>query len=182
MAPVSDRGAWRAIRKSRAFGDVAPCLRRHPRARLWRGQKKAVPAMTDLERFVTAQDQHWSGIRAELQAGRKTSHWMWYVFPQLAGLGASATSRFYALPSLEAARAYLAHPVLGPRLLDCTRLVVAAKGRSVHAIFGSPDDLKFHASMTLFHLADPAVAEFSDALAAHFEGRPHAATQRLLGE
>jgi uncharacterized protein (DUF1810 family) len=137
--------------------------------------------MTDLDRFVTAQDAHWSSIRAELAAGRKTSHWMWYVFPQLAGLGASSTSRFYALPSLEAARGYLAHPVLGPRLLDCTRLVLAATGRSVHEIFGSPDDLKFHASVTLFHLAHPEAAAFRDALAACFDGRLHAATLRLLG-
>jgi uncharacterized protein (DUF1810 family) len=105
---------------------------------------------------------------------------MWYVFPQLAGLGSSQMSRRYAIPSLEAARSYLAHPVLGPRLLDCTRLVLAAQGRSAHEIFGSPDDLKFRSCVTLFHAADPTVAEFGDALAIFFDGRPDEATMRLL--
>jgi uncharacterized protein (DUF1810 family) len=90
---------------------------------------------------------------AELKAGRKRSHWMWFVFPQLRGLGQSAMAQRYGVASLAEAKAYLAHPLLGPRLVECTRAVLAVEGRSLHAIFGSPDDLKFRSSMTLFALA-----------------------------
>ena len=107
----------------------------------------------DLDRFVAAQEGIYTGALAELRAGRKTGHWMWYVFPQLAGLGRSALSLHYAIGSLDEARAYLAHPLLGPRLIECTRTVLAIEGRSLHAIFGSPDDMKFRSSMTLFSLA-----------------------------
>src|SRR5512145_3167284 len=96
----------------------------------------------DLERFVEAQDPVYDAVRAELRAGRKASHWMWFVFPQLRGLGHSATARYYGLASADEAGAYLAHPVLGARLRECVRLALAVEGRTAHAVFGSPDDLK----------------------------------------
>lgn len=108
----------------------------------------------DLERFVAAQETVYAAALAELQAGRKQTHWMWFVFPQLRGLGLSQTASFYGLASLDEARAYLAHPVLGRRLEACTRAVLAQEGRTAHAIFGSPDDLKLRSSMTLFDRAD----------------------------
>src|SRR5215204_5358548 len=108
----------------------------------------------DLERFVTAQVPVFSAVLDELKAGRKRSHWMWFVFPQLRGLGRSSTAEFFGLGSLDEARAYLAHPVLGPRLILCTEAVLAVEGRSVYEIFGSPDDLKFCSSMTLLSRAD----------------------------
>src|SRR3954470_11053477 len=101
----------------------------------------------DLARFVAAQAPVFDAVLAELKAGRKRSHWMWFVFPQLKGLGASTTAQFYGIGSLAEARAYLAHPVLGPRLEACTRAVLQADGSSLHAIFGSPDDLKFVSCM-----------------------------------
>ncbi|HJW40897.1 MAG TPA: DUF1810 domain-containing protein [Rhizomicrobium sp.] len=104
----------------------------------------------DLQRFVTAQDGVMANVRAELAAGHKRSHWMWFVFPQVAGLGFSAMAQRYAISSVAEARAYLAHPVLGPRLRECTELVLGVEGRDARAIFGSPDDLKFRSSMTLF--------------------------------
>ena len=107
----------------------------------------------DLNRFVTAQAPVFTAALDELKAGRKRSHWMWFVFPQLRGLGHSAMAEFYGIGSLAEARAYLAHPLLGPRLILCTETVLALQGQSLHAIFGSPDDLKFRSSMTLFALA-----------------------------
>src|SRR3954469_15042477 len=107
----------------------------------------------DLERFVTAQAPIFSAALDELKAGRKRSHWMWFIFPQLRGPGRSPTAEFYGLGSLDEACAYLAHPVLGPRLTLCTEARLAVQGRCLHAIFGSPDDLKFCSSMTLFALA-----------------------------
>src|SRR5215207_3222337 len=107
----------------------------------------------DLERFVTAQVPVFSAVLDELKAGRKRSHWMWFVFPQLRGLGRSPTAEFYGLGSLDEARAYLAHPLLGPRLILCTETVLTVEGQSLHGIFGLPDDLKFGSSMTLFALA-----------------------------
>ncbi len=107
----------------------------------------------DLERFVTAQAPVFTAAVDKLKAGRKRSHWMWFVFPQLRGLGHSSMAQFYGIGSLNEARAYLAHPVLGPRLILCTEMVLAVEGRSLHAIFGSPDDMKFCSSMTLFALA-----------------------------
>ena len=109
-------------------------------------------------------------VLAELAAGSKRTHWMWFVFPQLAGLGHSAMARRYALGSLDEARAYLAHPVLGPRLLQCAGLVNGVQGRTANAVFGSPDDLKFHSSMTLFALAQPGEAVFRQALDTYFDG------------
>jgi uncharacterized protein (DUF1810 family) len=104
----------------------------------------------DLQRFVDAQARVIDRVRAELKAGVKQSHWMWFVFPQIKGLGHSETARRYAIASLAEATAYLAHPVLGPRLRECTRLVLATKGKSITEVFAYPDDLKFCSSMTLF--------------------------------
>jgi uncharacterized protein (DUF1810 family) len=135
----------------------------------------------DLERFVTAQAPVFETVLAELRAGRKRSHWMWFVFPQLRGLGQSATARFYGIASIDEARAYLAHPVLGPRLDLCTTIVLGSEGPSLHAIFGSPDDMKFRSCMTLFSLAtdDPA-NPFRQALDRWCSGRPDERTLALL--
>jgi len=138
-----------------------------------------------LNRFVDAQAPLFAQVVDELRSGAKRSHWMWFIFAQLAGLGHSETARHFAIRSLAEAQAYLRHPVLGVRLVECTQLVMAAHKadptRSAHDIFGSPDDLKFHSSMTLFATADPALPEFGAALALFFEGRPDAATLKLLG-
>jgi uncharacterized protein (DUF1810 family) len=133
-----------------------------------------------LVRFVEAQQGCIEAARAELNAGKKRSHWMWYVFPQMRGLGASAMSHHYGISRLEEARAYLAHPVLGPRLVECTELALAARPRSIEAIFGYPDHLKFHSSMTLFAEAAEGPSVFRNALDAFFDGERDAATLRLL--
>ena len=135
----------------------------------------------DLQRFVDAQAPVYAAVLAELRAGAKRSHWMWFVFPQIAGLGHSSTARHYAIASLEEAQAYLAHPVLGERLLTCTVLINQVQGRSAHAIFGSPDDMKFRSSMTLFARAAPSVPAFSEALGRYFAGEPDPLTLDLLG-
>jgi uncharacterized protein (DUF1810 family) len=133
-----------------------------------------------LERFVQAQAPIYEQVRNELRQGRKRSHWMWFIFPQLAGLGHSAMARHYAIASLEEAGAYLAHPVLGGRLRECTSLVLAARERSVHEIFGAPDDLKFRSSMTLFSRADPGEPLFRQCLAEFFGGEGDPQTLALL--
>jgi len=130
----------------------------------------------DLARFVSAQDGVYPQVVAELRAGRKRSHWMWFIFPQLAGLGRSAMALRYAIGSIEEARAYLDHPVLGERLRECGRLVLGAAAVDAHAIFGSPDDLKFHSSMTLFERADPDEPVFRQCLDRFFGGRPDTLT------
>jgi uncharacterized protein (DUF1810 family) len=133
----------------------------------------------DLERFVRAQDPVYRDIQGELTRGRKQSHWMWFVFPQVAGLGFSAMSQRYAIASRAEACAYLAHPVLGPRLIECTRLVLAVEGRTINAIFGAPDDAKFRSSMTLFDaVSDDPV--FDEALARYFSGERDRATLDIL--
>ncbi|WP_182177757.1 DUF1810 domain-containing protein [Methylobacterium radiotolerans] len=140
--------------------------------------------MTDtyeLGRFVAAQEGVYPRALAELQAGDKRSHWMWFVFPQIAGLGASPMAQRYAIGSLAEAEAYAAHPVLGARLRACTAAVNAVAGRSAHAIFGSPDDLKFRSSMTLFARAVPGEPVFADALAHYFDGVPDPRTLAKLG-
>jgi uncharacterized protein (DUF1810 family) len=134
----------------------------------------------DLARFVAAQAPVMDRVTAELSAGRKQTHWMWFVFPQLAGLGVSAMAARYAIRSLGEARAYRAHPVLGPRLVACTKLVLDAAGRDAHAIFGSPDDLKFRSSMTLFAEAKPRDVMFQAALDKYFGGEADAKTLQLL--
>jgi uncharacterized protein (DUF1810 family) len=135
--------------------------------------------LTDLERFVTAQAPVYATALAELRAGRKRTHWMWFVFPQIAGLGRSGTAQFYALASVADARAYASHPILGPRLRECARAVLDVDGLSAHAIFGSPDDLKFHSSMTLFSLAAPDDSLFAACLDKYFGGTRDAATLAL---
>jgi uncharacterized protein (DUF1810 family) len=136
-----------------------------------------------LERFVAAQNQGGTYDAAvdELRAGRKRSHWMWFVFPQIAGLGQTATSRKYAISSLEEARAYLAHPVLGPRLIDAARIVAELERRTAEEIFGGTDAMKLRSSMTLFAYADSANPIFGQVLEAYFGGVPDEATERLLG-
>ncbi|WIM99233.1 DUF1810 domain-containing protein [Actinoplanes oblitus] len=136
--------------------------------------------MSDLERFVRAQDGVYERALAELAAGSKRSHWMWFVFPQLAGLGSSPTARVYAIRDLAEARAYLAHPVLGPRLTECAATLLAVRGRTASQIFGYPDDLKLRSSMTLFAEAasDPAV--FREVLERYYDGADPR-TRQLLG-
>jgi uncharacterized protein (DUF1810 family) len=134
----------------------------------------------DLQRFVDAQDRVYSRVVAELRAGRKTSHWMWFVFPQVAGLGFSPMAQKYAIRSLDEARAYLAHPVLGARLLECTELLLDVKDRDISEILGYPDDLKFRSSMTLFAAVDNAPPLFGAALQQYFASEPDARTLELL--
>ena len=136
----------------------------------------------DLERFVAAQDRVYPGVVAELRAGRKTGHWMWFVFPQVAGLGQSEMSRLYAIASLDEARAYLDHPVLGPRLRECAALVLATQGRSAEDIFGGIDAIKLRSSMTLFHRAAPDEAVFREVLDRFFDGVADPATDERLGQ
>lgn len=135
----------------------------------------------DLQRFVDAQDPVWSSVRTELKAGQKRTHWMWFVFPQLAGLGLSATAQHFAIADATEARMYLDHELLGPRLVQAAKWVDAVDGKTVGQIFGHPDDLKFHSSMTLFAEADPQAAVFRGLLEKYFDGRPDDKTLDLLG-
>ena len=139
-----------------------------------------MPDTFDLQRFVDAQAPVFDAACRELQEGRKRGHWMWFVFPQLRGLGHSAMAVAFGIASLAEARAYLAHPLLGRRLERCTRLVLAVHGRSLHDIFGSPDDLKFRSCMTLFALAADDRDVFEAALRRYCDGQADAATTRLL--
>jgi uncharacterized protein (DUF1810 family) len=138
----------------------------------------------NLLRFVAAQGDAQSSIYesacAELRRGRKTGHWIWFIFPQLHGLGSSAISKTYAISSLKEAAAFAAHPILGPRLREVTRIVNAIEGRSIHEIFGYPDDLKFHSSMTLFARATTDISEFQAALVKYFNGAPDKRTVEML--
>ena len=136
----------------------------------------------DLRRFVAAQDAGGTYRRAtaELRNGRKDSHWMWFIFPQVAGLGYSPASRTYAISSLAEARAYLAHPVLGPRLLECAALAADVPGRTAEQVFGEVDALKLRSSMTLFMHADPGQQVFRQVLDQYFGGVPDSATERRI--
>jgi uncharacterized protein (DUF1810 family) len=134
----------------------------------------------DLQRFVNAQDRVYGSVLAELRSGRKRSHWIWFVFPQLRGLGHSTTAHRYGISSLDEARAYLTHPVLGPRLRECTRLVAHIDGRSALDVFGSPDDLKVRSSMTLFARATDDNADFRAVLDKFYDGQDDPATVELL--
>lgn len=134
----------------------------------------------DLERFVQAQAAVMPQVLQELRAGRKRTHWMWFVFPQLRALGQSPTAKRYGIASRDEARAYMSHPVLGPRLIQCTELVQTIEGRTLHDIFGSPDDMKFRSSMTLFARASPATAVFAEALQRLCAGNPDPRTEALL--
>ncbi|MGA9088566.1 MAG: DUF1810 domain-containing protein [Bradyrhizobium sp.] len=133
----------------------------------------------DLQRFVDAQAPVYPRVLAELRHGRKQSHWMWFIFPQLAGLGRSPMARRFAISSREEAAAYLGHGILGPRLRECTALVNAVEGRTILQILGSPDDLKFGSSMTLF-AAVSAEPEFAAAIAKFYGGAPDRKTLELL--
>ncbi|WP_233236479.1 DUF1810 domain-containing protein [Bordetella sp. LUAb4] len=134
----------------------------------------------NLQRFVDAQAPVIDQVLEELREGRKRSHWMWYVFPQLRGLGHSAMAQAYGITGLDEARAYLSHPVLGPRLRECTTLVAAVQERGIHAIFGSPDDMKFRSCMTLFSHADPDDLAFQECLRKYFGGQVDALTEATL--
>ena len=134
----------------------------------------------DLNRFVEAQRDEYDDALLEIASGRKRTHWMWYIFPQIDGLASTATSRHFAIKSLEEARAYLDHPVLGTRLLECAEAALAVEGRSAHDIFGTPDDLKLRSSATLFAVVQPGSA-FDRLLAKYFDGVPDARTLQLLG-
>ena len=136
-----------------------------------------------LERFVRAQSGVYEQVCVELRTGRKRTHWMWFIFPQIKGLGSSEMAVHYAISSIEEARAYLEHPVLGPRLRECAGIVVGLEGRTVEQIFGYPDDLKFHSSMTLFSKASEISEEdlvFSQALDKYFGGKEDAGTVQRL--
>jgi uncharacterized protein (DUF1810 family) len=136
----------------------------------------------DLERFVAAQDAQgtYEQAASELRRGRKTSHWMWFVFPQIAGLGRTPTSRRYAISSLDEARDYLGHPVLGPRLREAAGLVAGHRDRTAEQIFGGIDSMKLRSSMTLFMRAAPDEAVFGEVIDQFFGGVPDPATERLL--
>jgi len=134
----------------------------------------------DLERFVEAQAPVYPRVLAELRQGRKQSHWMWFIFPQLTGLGHSAMAQRYAISSRAEAAAYLGHAVLGPRLCECTALVNAVEGQTIREILGSPDDLKFHSSMTLFAVVS-SNPEFAAAIGKFYAGTPDRNTLELLG-
>ena len=134
----------------------------------------------DLQRFVDAQEPIYAQARAELGAGEKRSHWMWFIFPQLAGLGHSRMAQRFALADRAHASAYLAHPLLGPRLRECVELVMRHRDRTAVQIFGSPDYLKLHSSLTLFHQAAPAQPLFMQALRQFYGGKLDQATLRLL--
>lgn len=134
----------------------------------------------NLSEFVSAQDEVYDRVRRELSAGRKETHWIWFIFPQLAALGQSSTSKKYGLASKAGARSYFEHPVLGPRLRECTRLMLASPSRDISSIMGFPDDLKFRSSMTLFAVAAPEEPAFKAALEKFFNGAPDPLTIKLL--
>ena len=134
----------------------------------------------DLARFVEAQRDSYAVAVAELRSGRKVGHWIWYVFPQVAGLGMSSTSQHFAITSLAEARAYLAHPTLGPRLVECARLLSATPNRSAEQILGGIDAVKVRSSMTLFQQADPDEPAFGEVLGRFYDGRTDGRTLQLL--
>lgn len=134
----------------------------------------------DLARFVLAQEDEYQQVLGELRNGRKRSHWMWYIFPQLDGLGFSAMSQRFSIKSTAEAEAYLRHPVLGPRLLECAELVLQIKGHSAHEILGSPDDLKLRSCATLFAYISPEGSVFHRLLDKYFQGKHDAPTLELL--
>lgn len=134
----------------------------------------------NLQRFVEAQDPVIEEVKEELRSGRKRTHWMWYVFPQIEGLGSSQLAQRYAISSQDEAEAYLSHPILGSRLRDCTEIVNAVEGRSANEVFGSPDDLKFRSSMTLFETVADDPTPFRTALEQYYENDRDSKTLELL--
>jgi uncharacterized protein (DUF1810 family) len=135
----------------------------------------------DLNRFLQAQEDDYERALTEIRNGRKRTHWMWYIFPQLDGLAVSSTAKHYSIKSVEEARAYLDHPVLGPRLLECAEAVVGVEGRSATEIFGSPDDLKLRSCATLFACVSPPGSVFDRLLGKYYGGGRDARTLHLLG-
>jgi uncharacterized protein (DUF1810 family) len=135
----------------------------------------------DLHRFVDAQDPVFEEVLAELRRGKKQGHWMWFIFPQIKGLGSSAMAQRFAISSRAEAEAYMGHAVLGPRLIQCTELVNAVQGRSADRIFGPVDTMKFRSSMTLFRQVAPDRSVFDAALKKYFAGEPDSRTLQLLG-
>src|SRR5215472_9387455 len=135
----------------------------------------------DLNRFMRAQEDDYERALSEIRSGRKRTHWMWYIFPQIDGLAFSSTSKRYSIKSLDEARAYLDHPILGPRLLECAEAVVRLEGRSAREIFGSPDDLKLRSCATLFAYVSPPGSVFDCLLTKYYQGRRDDKTLQLLG-
>lgn len=135
----------------------------------------------NLARFVDAQEYEYASVLEELGAGEKLTHWMWFVFPQIRGLGGSPMAREFAISSVDEARAYLEHEILGPRLIQCTKLVLEIAGRTAEEIFHYPDHLKFRSCMTLFAECSPGGSIFRDALATYFRGEPDQLTLGILG-
>jgi uncharacterized protein (DUF1810 family) len=135
----------------------------------------------DLGRFLEAQEKHYAQALSELNSGRKRSHWMWFIFPQLDGLAFSATSKRYSIKSVEEARAYLEHPILGPRLFECAEAAVGVEGRSAAEIFGSPDDMKLKSCATLFASVSSPGSVFNRLLDKYYEGERDGKTLQLLG-
>ena len=138
--------------------------------------------MADLSRFLKAQEGSYAQALREIRAGRKRSHWMWYIFPQIQGLGFSSTAQFYAIQDLEEAKEYLAHPVLGARLKEISSALLELEGLSASEIFGYPDDLKLRSSMTLFRLADLDCDIFERVLEKYYDGKPDNLTVRIVKE
>ena len=141
--------------------------------------------MTDaynLQRFLDAQERVYDTVLEELRAGRKSSHWIWFIFPQIAGLGHSAMAQQFAIGSLDEAKAYLQHPLLGPRLRECTQLVLNIEGRTVEEIFGYPDNLKFRSCMTLFMASTTDNTLFKNALHKYFDSQPEQMTLDILAQ
>lgn len=138
------------------------------------------PDRYKLQRFIDAQHPIYGQVRDELQSGQKESHWMWFIFPQIKGLGSSMTAQKYAITGIDEAKAYLEHPLLGFRLHECTQIVNAADARSIEEIFGYPDHLKFHSSMTLFAHVSPGDGSFAVALKKYFQGNMDRKTLELV--
>jgi uncharacterized protein (DUF1810 family) len=135
----------------------------------------------DLRRFVQAQEDDYQRALSELKAGRKRTHWIWYIFPQFDGLGFSSTSKYYSIKSLNEAKAYLNHPVLGPRLVECAEVVLTLEGRSAQQILGSPDDLKLRSCATLFASVAPPGSVFERLIAKYYSGKADDQTLHLIG-
>lgn len=135
----------------------------------------------NLNRFVEAQADTYQTALAELQRGRKRGHWIWYVLPQFQGLGRTSTAQAYAINSIEEAKEYLTHPLLGPRLIECFQALLQVEGKTIHEIVGSPDDLKVRSSATLFLIADPKIGEFQAVLDKYYQGAPDDLTINLVG-
>jgi uncharacterized protein (DUF1810 family) len=135
----------------------------------------------DLNRFVSAQASDYQRALAELRNGRKRSHWIWYIFPQIDGLGFSSTAKYYAIKSLDEAKAYLAHPILGPRLVECAEALLKIENRTAHQILGSPDDLKVRSCATLFAAVSPAGSVFERVLEKYYDRERDAKTLGILG-